>query len=63
MATDDEAMRFVDAHALHASGLAYVDAQLLAATRLTSDAAVWTADRRLATVADRLGVGYAHVRE
>jgi hypothetical protein len=45
----------VERHQLYGLGLGYVDAQLLAATRLTPDAALWTADRRLVAAASRLG--------
>jgi len=34
------------------------EAQLLAATRLTPGAALWTRDKRLSAVASRLGVGF-----
>jgi len=36
----------------------YVDACLLAATRLSPDARLWTRDRRLAQVAARLGLAF-----
>lgn len=36
-------------------GIGYVDAQSLAATPLAPDARLWTADRRLAAAAARLG--------
>jgi hypothetical protein len=49
----DEALRFVDARHLAGSGLGWVDVHLLAAARVAG-AAVWTADRRLAKVADTL---------
>lgn len=32
---------------LHGIGIGYVDAQLLAATRLTPDAKLWTRDKHL----------------
>ncbi|MHB8288198.1 MAG: hypothetical protein ACYDEY_02980 [Acidimicrobiales bacterium] len=45
---------FNEAEQLYGLGIGYVDAQLLAATRLTADARLWTADKRLAVVARRL---------
>lgn len=36
---------------LTGTGVGYVDAQLIASARLTSDCQLWTADRRLRTVA------------
>jgi hypothetical protein len=38
--------------------IGYVDAQLLAATRLTPGASLWTGERRLTAVATRLGVAF-----
>jgi len=55
VATHDEVMGLVDRHRLFGLGIGYVDAQLLAGTLLTGDAALWTADRRLHRVATRLG--------
>ncbi len=54
VATADELLTFVDQHQLYGSGIGYVDAQLLASTRLTADARLWTGDRRLAAAARRL---------
>jgi hypothetical protein len=40
-------------------GIGYVDAHLLAATRLTAAATFWTRDKRLHIVAKRLGLAMA----
>jgi predicted nucleic acid-binding protein len=55
VATTDEVRTLVEGHQLYGLGIGYVDAQLLAATRLTNDAELWTNDKRLAAVASRLG--------
>jgi hypothetical protein len=55
VATKEEIMTLIDRHQLYGFGIGYVDAQLLAATQLTADAALSTGDRRLAVVASRLG--------
>lgn len=55
VATSEEVMTLVSGHQLYGLDIGYVDAQLLAATRLTADAALWTADRRLVTAASRVG--------
>ncbi len=55
VATDEEIMTLIDRHRLYGVGIGYVDAQVLAATQLTADAALWTGDRRLAVAASRLG--------
>lgn len=54
-ATTDEVLGLMEGERLAGTGIGYVDAQLLAASRLTS-ARLWTADRRLLAVASRLGV-------
>lgn len=56
VATHDEVMAFIEREALHGRGVGYVDACLLAATRLTPNARLWTLDRRLAEVALDLAV-------
>jgi hypothetical protein len=48
----------IDQHRLYGRGIGYVDAQLLAATLLSADAALWTMDRPLAGVADQLGCAF-----
>jgi len=58
VATDDEVLRVIDDEVLHGAGIGYVDAQLLAASRLTPDARLWTGDRRLSSVAARVGVAF-----
>lgn len=56
VATATEVATLIEGHQLCGLGIGYVDAQLLAATRLTPDARLWTRDNRLATVAARLGL-------
>ncbi|HEY4278034.1 MAG TPA: PIN domain-containing protein [Conexibacter sp.] len=60
LAEHDEVFRLIDDRRLHGCGIGYVDAELLAACRLTPDASLWTHDRRLAELARRLDVGYSH---
>jgi len=55
VATDAEVLALIETHALHGSGVGYIDAHLLAAT-LLAHATLWTADKRLAAMAQRLGV-------
>ncbi|MGH3665637.1 MAG: type II toxin-antitoxin system VapC family toxin [Egibacteraceae bacterium] len=55
VATTDEVLTLVERHDLYGLGIGYVDAQLLAATQLTPDAELWTADRALVAAASRLG--------
>jgi predicted nucleic acid-binding protein len=58
VATNDEVLRLVDDEVLYGTGLGYMDVQLLAATRLTSAARLWTAEWHLSALAERLGVRY-----
>jgi predicted nucleic acid-binding protein len=56
VASDWEVMQFIERHELFGLGIGYIDAHLLAAVRLTVDAALWTRDRRLLHAAGQLGV-------
>lgn len=56
VATDDEVLHFIGEQTLFGLGIGYVDAHLLAATRLTPGAAIWTRDKRLAATAERLSL-------
>ena len=56
VATDVEVLALIDNQHLFGLGIGYVDAHLLAATMLTSDARLWTRDKRLAAVAARRGL-------
>jgi len=51
-----ETLLLVDEQSLFGSGRGYIDAHLLAAARLTDDAFLWTRDRRLHAVAERLSL-------
>jgi predicted nucleic acid-binding protein len=59
VATDIEVLTLIDNLQLYGVGIGYVDAHLLAATRLTPGTRLWTRDKRLAAVASqqRLGAG------
>ena len=54
VASDGEVLDFIDRGQLYNRGIGYVDAHLLAASRLTPDASLWTRDRKLAAVAQAL---------
>ena len=56
VATDTEAMAFIDNHRLYGSGIGYIDAHLLAAARLSAGSRLWTRDARLRLVAERLAL-------
>jgi predicted nucleic acid-binding protein len=55
VATHAEALHLVDAHALHGTGIGWVDAHLLASA-LLDGASLWTRDRRLREAARTVGV-------
>lgn len=55
-ATDAEVLDLIENQQLFGLGIGYVDAHLLAATMLTTGAACWTRDKRLAAVAVHLGL-------
>ncbi|KAB0268373.1 type II toxin-antitoxin system VapC family toxin [Microvirga brassicacearum] len=55
-ASDEEVLGFIETAGLSGSGVGYVDAHLLAATRLTAGASFWTRDKRLSQVSLALGL-------
>ena len=63
VATDAEALAFIDRHTLFGRGIGYVDAHLLAAARLTAGTGLWTNDRKLHGVAQALGMAMGRRRD
>lgn len=61
VATYEEVLHFIEAHALMGRGLGYVDVHLLAAARL-ADTLLWTRDKRLASMAADMQIAYAEIR-
>ena len=56
--TDKEVLHFVDRYALYGTGIGYIDAHLLASLRLTPGAVLWTRDKPLQLVAEKLGLAW-----
>jgi predicted nucleic acid-binding protein len=56
VATNGEALQFIERHDLAGLGIGYVDVHLLASTQLTSGSSLWTRDKRLSAVAEHLGL-------
>lgn len=50
-ADNDEAFRFIGHHALHGTGIGFIDVHLLASVMLTHGAKLWTRDKRLKAAA------------
>ncbi|MET0090784.1 MAG: type II toxin-antitoxin system VapC family toxin [Candidatus Thiodiazotropha sp.] len=59
VAQDEEVLFFIERHELMGCGIGYVDAHLMAAVALDGGALLWTRDRRLHLLADKLGQAYA----
>lgn len=57
-ATDAETLQFIERWKLMGLGIGYIDAHLLAAVSLTSHALLWTRDKRLHSVAEKLDLAY-----
>jgi predicted nucleic acid-binding protein len=53
----EEVMVFIENYSLMGKGLGYVDVHLLASAML-SNVRLWTLDKRLSEVAEKLGLGY-----
>jgi hypothetical protein len=58
MATDQETLSFIEQHKLMGHGIGYIDAHLLASTRLHGTARLWTRDKKLSLLAKKLGLAY-----
>ncbi|MBX6363589.1 MAG: type II toxin-antitoxin system VapC family toxin [Gemmatimonadetes bacterium] len=56
VATDEEALEFIERRALMGRGIGYIDVHLLASAALAGTVRLWTRDRRLAAVAADLGL-------
>jgi predicted nucleic acid-binding protein len=56
VAAEGELLDFIERHRLFGLGIGFVDAHLLAAIRLTPGSRLWTRDKSLGAVADRLGL-------
>ena len=57
IARPTEVLAFIERHGLAGAGIGYVDAHLLASAALTPPARLWSGDRRLAAMAERLSLG------
>ena len=55
-AEDSEVLALVETRRLSVLGLGWIDAHLLASTRLTRDARLWTRDGRLREAAEGLAI-------
>ena len=58
VATDLEALYFIERQALMGRGIGYIDAQLLAAVSLSPHTKLWTTDKRLGKVAISLNMAF-----
>ena len=56
VASDREVLSFISSHSLMGKGIGYLDAHLLAATRLNAGARLWTRDQSLERQAVRLSI-------
>ena len=59
VATDAEALDFIERHQLMGRGIGYVDVHLLASVALAGASTLWTRDARLAMVAGDMALAYA----
>lgn len=58
IAEPDDVIHLITEQALHGLGIGYVDAHLLASAKLMPGSRIWTRDKRLAAVSERLGLSY-----
>ncbi|MDP2152904.1 MAG: PIN domain-containing protein [Methylotenera sp.] len=57
-ANHNEVLQVIERYNLMGKGIGFVDAHLLAACMLTGETKLWTRDKRLANVAQAIGLGY-----
>lgn len=57
VATDEEALVFINTRQLMGRGIGYIDVHLLASAALDGSATLWTRDGRLALIASDLALG------
>lgn len=60
IATNDEVLFVIERKQLWSLGIGWIDAQLLAAARLTSDCSLWTFDVSLRKAAEKAGAKSFH---
>ncbi len=58
VATDEEALFFIDSHGLMGRGIGYVDTHLLASVSLAGTGRLWTRDKRLNAVAGSMRLAF-----
>jgi predicted nucleic acid-binding protein len=58
VATDEDVRFMIKQHTIMGTGLGYVDAHILASARLVPGSSIWTRDKRLKAVAQRMGVAW-----
>jgi len=56
VAAHEEVLDFIERYRLFGSGIGYIDVHLLAAARLTAGTGLWTRDKSLRDVAQRLAL-------
>ncbi|MDP1606009.1 MAG: type II toxin-antitoxin system VapC family toxin [Rhodocyclaceae bacterium] len=56
VASEEEVLQFIQKNGLYGIGIGYIDAHLLATTRLVPGATLWTRDKRLLAAATSLGL-------
>ena len=58
VARDPEVLGLVNREKLYGLGIGFVDAHLLASVRLTAGSRLWTRDKRLLAVAQKMDLAY-----
>lgn len=57
-ATNEEVMYFIEHNRLMGHGVGFIDAHLLTAVALSRQTLLWTRDKRLAVLAEQLGLSF-----
>jgi predicted nucleic acid-binding protein len=59
----DEVNLYIESHALFGLGIGLTDVHLLASTQLAINTKLWTRDKRLLAIANRLNLAYSEVEK
>lgn len=57
-ASHEEAIYLLEAHELMGKGIGFIDLHLLASTQLSTHTRLWTLDKRVAGIAESLGIAF-----
>lgn len=58
VAANSEVLQFIERYSLMGKGVGYIDVHLLASTAITDGARIWSRDKRLMSIAEKLDLAF-----